>query len=138
AVRSTTAESTLVDRPEPVHRWCGAGRRFGPGCPRKGGRRWRRFGPHAPRGRGPSSKGREPSRPGAVGVFSDLAVTWAARTEESGGRTSPEELLAAAHAACYAMALSHELAQKGQFADSLQIQAQCAFAERLGGGFAVS
>jgi len=71
-------------------------------------------------------------------VFSDLAVTWAARTEESRGRTSPEELLAAAHAACYAMALSHELAQKGQFADSLQIQAQCAFAERLGGGFAVS
>lgn len=47
-------------------------------------------------------------------VFSDLPVTWAARTEESGGgKTSPEELVAAAHAACYAMAFSNNLAKNG-------------------------
>ena len=40
------------------------------------------------------------------GSFSDLPVTWGSRTEAADGRTSPEELLAAAHAACYAMALS--------------------------------
>ncbi len=47
---------------------------------------------------------------GAIGPF---PVTWAARTEQSNGKTSPEELLAAAHATCYCMALSHELTQKG-------------------------
>lgn len=47
------------------------------------------------------------------GVFADQAITWRARTEASEGKTSPEELLAAAHASCYSMALSHELAQAG-------------------------
>jgi len=47
------------------------------------------------------------------GIFSDQAITWRARTEASEGKTSPEELLAAAHAACYSMALSHELSQAG-------------------------
>ena len=41
------------------------------------------------------------------GIFSDQAITWRARTEASEGKTSPEELLASAHAACYSMALSH-------------------------------
>ena len=36
-------------------------------------------------------------------------VTWKARTEQSGGKTSPEELIAAAHSACFSMAFSHEL-----------------------------
>ena len=45
-------------------------------------------------------------------VLSDQPVTWASRTEDPGGRTSPEELLAAAHAACYAMALSAALARR--------------------------
>jgi osmotically inducible protein OsmC len=40
------------------------------------------------------------------GAFSDLPVSWAARTESSDGKTSPEELVAAAHAACYSMAFS--------------------------------
>jgi osmotically inducible protein OsmC len=44
------------------------------------------------------------------GVLASVPVTWASRTEQPGGRTSPEELLAAAHAACYAMALSNTLA----------------------------
>lgn len=48
-----------------------------------------------------------------TGVFSDLPVTWASRTAEPGGLTSPEELLAAAHAACYSMACSNELAKAG-------------------------
>ena len=47
------------------------------------------------------------------GIFSDQAIDWRARTEASEGKTSPEELLAAAHASCYSMAVSHELAQAG-------------------------
>ena len=46
-------------------------------------------------------------------AFSDLPVTWAARTEEWNGKTSPEELLAAAHAACFAMAFSADLGRAG-------------------------
>ena len=44
-----------------------------------------------------------------TGVLSKSAVSWASRTNESKQRTSPEELMAAAHAACYAMAFSHYL-----------------------------
>jgi osmotically inducible protein OsmC len=47
------------------------------------------------------------------GAFPDVEVTWASRTERSAGKTSPEELLAAAHASCYCMALSNELSQAG-------------------------
>ena len=47
------------------------------------------------------------------GAFGPVPVSWAARTEQPNGKTSPEELLAAAHASCYCMALSHELTQKG-------------------------
>jgi lipoyl-dependent peroxiredoxin len=48
------------------------------------------------------------------GAFGPLEVSWAARTEDvSEGKTSPEELIAAAHAACFSMALSHGLAQAG-------------------------
>lgn len=46
-------------------------------------------------------------------LFSDAEVTWASRTESPEGRTSPEELLAAAHAACFSMALSNELSSRG-------------------------
>src|SRR3989442_2611581 len=47
------------------------------------------------------------------GKFADLPVSWSARTEAPGGKTSPEELLAAAHASCFAMALSAGLARAG-------------------------
>jgi len=58
------------------------------------------------------------------GAFGPLDVTWASRAEdESGGRTSPEELIAAAHAACFSMALSHGLAQAGSPADELKTTA---------------
>src|SRR5258706_13419355 len=45
--------------------------------------------------------------------FSDLSVSWAARTEAPQGMTSPEELLAASHASCFCMALSAGLAKAG-------------------------
>ena len=55
---------------------------------------------------GPLARGRGPCRPYRRGAFSDLPVSWAARTEAPEGKTSPEELVAAAHASCFAMALS--------------------------------
>ena len=61
------------------------------------------------------------------GLFSEAAVTWAARTEEPGGKTSPEELLAAAHAACFCMALSNELSSRGHPPARLEVQATCTF-----------
>ena len=61
------------------------------------------------------------------GAFSQLPVTWAARTESSDGKTSPEELVAAAHSSCYAMALSNTLAQAGHEAESLEVTATVTF-----------
>lgn len=61
------------------------------------------------------------------GLFGDAGVTWASRTEEPGGRTSPEELLAAAHAACFSMALSNELSTRGHPPTRLEVQATCTF-----------
>jgi lipoyl-dependent peroxiredoxin len=61
------------------------------------------------------------------GAFSDLPVSWAARTEESNGKTSPEELLAAAHAACFSMALSGALARAGTPPDDLDVSAEVTF-----------
>lgn len=61
------------------------------------------------------------------GAFSRMPVTWAARTEQSEGRTSPEELLAAAHASCFAMAFSNGLAKAGHPAEKLEIRATVTF-----------
>ena len=61
------------------------------------------------------------------GAFPDVEVTWASRTERSAGKTSPEELLAAAHASCYCMALSNELDQSGNPPDRLEATATVAF-----------
>jgi lipoyl-dependent peroxiredoxin len=47
------------------------------------------------------------------GIFGDQPTTWRARTEAADGMTSPEELLAAAHAACFSMAVSNELSKAG-------------------------
>jgi osmotically inducible protein OsmC len=66
------------------------------------------------------------------GAFGPLDVTWASRTEESGGRTSPEELLAAAHAACFSMALSHALAQAGSPPERLETSATVTFVAGTG------
>ena len=70
-------------------------------------------------------------------VLSEQPVTWASRTEDPGGRTSPEELLAAAHAACYAMALSAALARRGTPAERLEVTATCAF-DKVGEGWGVT
>jgi lipoyl-dependent peroxiredoxin len=54
-------------------------------------------------------------------------VSWPARAEEPNGKTSPEELIAAAHSACYSMALSHSLAQRGTPPDSVDTKADVTF-----------
>ena len=61
------------------------------------------------------------------GVLGPLDVTWASRAEEPAGRTSPEELIAAAHAACFAMALAHGLAQDGNPPEELSTSATVTF-----------
>ena len=61
------------------------------------------------------------------GALGDQEVTWASRTERSEGRTSPEELIAAAHASCFAMALSHALGEAGSPPDKVQVNAACTF-----------
>jgi lipoyl-dependent peroxiredoxin len=66
------------------------------------------------------------------GAFGPLQVTWSARAEDSNGKTSPEELLAAAHATCFAMALSHGLAQSGHAAERLQTSATVTFVPGTG------
>jgi lipoyl-dependent peroxiredoxin len=66
------------------------------------------------------------------GVFGGLPVTWAARTGEESGKTTPEELIAAAHASCYSMALSHGLAQGGNPPDSLETSATVTFVPGTG------
>ena len=54
-------------------------------------------------------------------------VTWASRAEEPAGRTSPEELIAAAHSSCFSMALSSALAKAGTPAESLDTSAAVTF-----------
>ena len=63
----------------------------------------------------------------ASGTLTDTAVTWRMRSEEGEGATSPEELIAAAHAACYSMALSHGLTQGGNPPDELRVTARVGF-----------
>jgi osmotically inducible protein OsmC len=71
------------------------------------------------------------------GALSDLNVSWRARTESSDGSTSPEELIAAAHASCFSMALSNGLAQAGHAPDRLEVSAVCSF-EKVGDGWKIT
>jgi osmotically inducible protein OsmC len=66
------------------------------------------------------------------GVLGPLDVTWASRAEEPAGRTSPEELIAAAHASCFSMALSHGLAQAGTPPERLATSAAVTFVPGTG------
>jgi lipoyl-dependent peroxiredoxin len=66
------------------------------------------------------------------GVFGPLDVTWASRAEEPAGRTSPEELIAAAHASCFSMALAHGLAQAGNVPERLSTSATVTFVPGTG------
>jgi osmotically inducible protein OsmC len=63
----------------------------------------------------------------ASGAFGPLDVTWTARTEEPGGKTSPEELIAAAWSACFAMAFSNILAKAGNPPERLDTSATVTF-----------
>ena len=69
-------------------------------------------------------------------LFSDLPVSWSARTESPDNQTSPEELLAAAHAACFAMALSGNLVRAGTPPDRLDVAAEVTF-DKVEAGWSV-
>lgn len=82
-----------------------------------------------------------PTGKGAVSTASAILdgqeVTWASRVERTTDTTSPEELLAAAHASCFAMTFSHALAQDGSTAERLEVVASASF-DRAGEGYRVT
>ena len=71
------------------------------------------------------------------GALAEQEVTWASRTERSEGKTSPEELLAAAEATCFSMALSNILGEGGTPPDRLKVNAACTI-EQVGDGLKVT
>ena len=70
-------------------------------------------------------------------AISETPVTWASRTESPDGKTSPEELLAGAHASCFSMALSAELARNRTPPKKLETKATATF-DRVGDGWRVT
>lgn len=70
------------------------------------------------------------------GAFTDLPVTWASRTEEADGRTSPEELIAAAHASCFSMQFASVLTKGGTPPEHLHVSATVTF-DRVDGAWTV-
>jgi osmotically inducible protein OsmC len=70
-------------------------------------------------------------------LFTDLPVSWASRTEAPDGRTSPEELLAAAHASCFAMALSGRLVKGGTPPEHMHVSATVSF-DKVGDAWTVT
>src|SRR6267154_3254595 len=79
-----------------------------------------------------SGKGKVSSK--TSGVLRDAGLSWKSRTESAGANTTPEALLAAAHASCFAMALSHGLAQAGKPPQKLEVTATVTFGPKQGGG----
>ncbi|MCI4335363.1 MAG: OsmC family peroxiredoxin [Thermoplasmata archaeon] len=71
------------------------------------------------------------------GALPESPISWAARTESSGGKTSPEELLAAAHASCFSMAFAAGLGRAGKPPERLQVTATCTF-DKEGDGWKVA
>ena len=71
------------------------------------------------------------------GVLKDQPYSFATRFESSPG-TNPEELIAAAHAACYAMAFSGYLTKKGYQPESIEVRAVCFLAEKPSGGHQIT
>lgn len=67
-----------------------------------------------------------------TGAAAPMPVDWKARSEEHGGKTSPEELIAAAHASCFCMALSNGLAKNGTPPTSLDVTATATFVPGTG------
>jgi osmotically inducible protein OsmC len=66
-----------------------------------------------------------------------IEVTFASRFEQPGGKTSPEELIAAAHATCVSMALANGLAQAGHAPTRLETDAVCTL-DQTGDGFRIT
>jgi len=67
------------------------------------------------------------------GAFSRMPVSWAARTQEHKGKTSPEELLAAAHASCFSMAFAARLGKNGTPPQRMEVRAEVTFDQKDGG-----
>jgi len=74
---------------------------------------------------------------GASGALGEVAVTWASRTEAPAGKTSPEELLAAANASCFCMALSAGLGRMQKPPERLSVSATATF-DKVGDGWKVT
>ncbi len=74
---------------------------------------------------------------GTSGGLGEVAVTWASRTEAPAGKTSPEELLAAAHAACFSMALSAGLGRQQHPPERLRVRATATF-DKVGDAWKVT
>ena len=70
----------------------------------------------------------------AGGAFKDAGLGWKARTEGASGHTTPEELLAAAHASCFSMAFAHGLGQAGHAPQKLETSCVVEFGPKPGGG----
>lgn len=64
---------------------------------------------------------------GGSGAINEMPVTFASRVQNPDGKTSPEEMVASAHATCYAMAFSNVLSEKGNAPDRLTVSASCYF-----------
>ncbi|MDQ2941099.1 MAG: OsmC family peroxiredoxin [Chloroflexota bacterium] len=73
---------------------------------------------------------------GTSQLFTDLPVSWSTRTEAPAGETSPEELLAAAHASCFSMALAGDLAKRGSPPEHLHVSATVTF-DKVGDAWTV-
>jgi osmotically inducible protein OsmC len=73
----------------------------------------------------------------ASGAIREAKLTWKARTEGAEAHTTPEELLAAAHASCFSMALSNGLAKEGHPPRRVQTSCTVEFGPKQGGGFEV-
>lgn len=71
------------------------------------------------------------------GAIVNSPVSWASRTEAANGKTSPEELLAASHSSCFAMAFSHTLSSAGHKPEHLFVTSTVEFGPKDGGGFEV-
>jgi len=76
---------------------------------------------------GTLTEGRGTVRPGTSGAWPEVETSWKARTETSDGVTSPEELLAAAHATCFSMAFSGDLSKAGFPPERVDVTAEVLF-----------
>jgi osmotically inducible protein OsmC len=79
-------------------------------------------------------KGSVDLRSSGIGTYD---VSWPSRTEEPNGQTSPEELIAAAHASCFSMAFSNQLSQAGGTVEALDTTADVTV-EKTDSGFAIT